>query len=77
MYAATRSLSVAVAILGVMGLRSRAGLITFALIMVLVQGGDAIIGAINHDPMKTFGPAFLAVLTLGVLIPLLRAKTTN
>lgn len=77
MYAVVRSLSVALAIFAAVGLRSRVGLITVAFIMALVQGGDAIIGAINHDPMKTFGPAFLAVVTLAVLIPFFRAKTAN
>ena len=77
MYAVVRSLSVALTVVGVVGLRSRVGLIAVAFIMALVQGGDAVIGAIIHDPMKTFGPAFLAVVTLAVLFPFLRANATN
>lgn len=77
MYAAARSLSVALVCLAVVLVRSRVGLITLSVIMVLVQGGDAVIGAINHDPMKTFGPAFLALVTVAVLLPLLRATPTK
>jgi hypothetical protein len=42
--------------------------------MVLVQSGDALIGAINHDLLKTLGPAFLALLTAGALIAAMKAS---
>src|SRR5437016_7915547 len=82
-YAASRSLSLALASVVVVLARSRAGLIAVAFVMAMVQGADAVIGAIRHQPLKTFGPAFLALVTVAVLIPLWRcsrsteAKSTN
>ena len=73
MYAASRSLSLALATVVVVLARSRAGLMTIAFVMALVQGADAVIGAIECEPLKTFGPAFLAVVTAGVLIALWRS----
>jgi hypothetical protein len=72
MYAASRSLSLAIAIILVVLIRSRAGLTVLSFVMALVQAGDAIIGAIDHDQLKTFGPAFLALTTAIVVVPLLR-----
>jgi hypothetical protein len=48
-----------------------------AFVMALVQGADAVIGAIRHQPLKTFGPAFLALVTVAVLIPLWRCSRSN
>jgi hypothetical protein len=73
MYAASRSLSLAAASVVVVLARSRPGLLTMAFVMALVQGGDAVIGAIEREPLKTFGPAFLALVTAGVLIALWRS----
>src|SRR3979409_2064015 len=56
MYAASRSLSLAIAIILVVLMRSRAGLTALSVVMALVQAGDAIIGAMDHDQLKTFGP---------------------
>ncbi len=72
MYAASRSLSLAIAIILVVLIRSRAGLTALSFVMALVQAGDAIIGAIDHDQLKTFGPAFLALTTAALVVPLLR-----
>ncbi len=73
MYAASRSLSLAFASIVVVFLRSRTGLMALSAVMVLVQSGDALIGAIDHDLLKTFGPAFLALLTAGALIAVMKA----
>jgi hypothetical protein len=73
MYAASRSLSLAFVSIVVVFLRSRTGLMALSAVMVLVQSGDALIGAIDHDPLKTFGPAFLALLTAGALIAVMKA----
>ena len=54
-------------------LRSRTGLMALSAVMVLVQSGDALIGAINHDLLKTLGPVFLALLTAGALIAVMKA----
>jgi hypothetical protein len=73
MYAASRSLSLAVVSIVVVFLRSRTGLMALSAVMVLVQGADAVIGAINHDLVKTLGPAFLALVTAGALIAVMKA----
>src|SRR6266850_438750 len=73
MYAASRSLSLAFVSIVMVFLRSRRGLIALAAVMVLVQSGDALIGAINHDLVKTLGPVFLALLTAGALIAVMKA----
>jgi hypothetical protein len=77
MYAASRSLSLAIAIILVVLIRSRAGLTALSFVMALVQAGDAIIGAIDHDPLKTFGPAFLALTTATLVVPLLRGLSNG
>jgi hypothetical protein len=77
MYAASRSLSLAIAIILVVLIRSRAGLTALSCVMALVQAGDAIIGAIDHDQLKTFGPAFLALTTAVLVVPLLRGLSNG
>ena len=72
MYAASRSLSLALASVVVVLARSRAGLLTMAFVMAVVQALDAVIGAIDHEPLKAVGPAFLALVTVAVLIALWR-----
>jgi hypothetical protein len=72
MYAASRSLSLALASVVVVLARSRTGLLTVAFVMALVQAVDAVIGAIDRQLLKTLGPAFLALLTVAVFIALLR-----
>jgi len=72
MYAASCSLSLALASVAVVLARSRTGLLTVAFVMALVQAVDAVIGAIDHQPLKTLGPAFLALVTVAVLIALWR-----
>jgi hypothetical protein len=72
MYAASRSLSLAIAVILVVLVRSRAGVTALSFVMALIQAGDAIIGAIDHDRLKTFGPAFLALTTAALVVPLLQ-----
>ena len=72
MYAASRSLSLAFASVVVVLARSRTGLLTVAFVMALVQAMDAVLGEIDHQPLKTLGPAFLALVTVAVLIALWR-----
>lgn len=73
LYAASRSLALALTALLAVGVRSRAGLLTVAFAMALVQAGDAVIGALAHDTSKTAGPAGLALLTVGALVLVGRA----
>jgi hypothetical protein len=77
MYAASRSLSLAIVIILVVLIRSRAGLTALSIVMALVQAGDAIIGAIDHNQLKTFGPAFLALTTATLVVPLLRGLSNG
>jgi hypothetical protein len=72
MYAASRSLSLALASVVVVLAGSRTGLLAVAFVMALVQAVDAAIGAIDHQPLKTLGPAFLALVTVAVLVALWR-----
>jgi hypothetical protein len=77
MYAASRSISLALASVVVVLARSRTGLMTMAFVTALVQGADAVIGAVDHQLLKIFGPAFLALVTMAVLIALWRRSLSN
>ena len=77
MYAASRSLSLAIAVILVVLVRSRAGVTALSVVMALVQAGDAIIGAIDHDRLKTFGPAFLALTTAALVVPLFQGLSNG
>jgi hypothetical protein len=57
--------------------RSRTGVAALSAVMALVQAGDAIIGAINHDPLKTFGPAFTALISVVALVALWRSLSKS
>jgi hypothetical protein len=45
--------------------------------MTIVQAFDGVIGAIAHDPSKTYGPFALAVLNALVVTWLVRAKGSH
>ena len=77
MYASSRSLTLGVVLLLVLMRRSGVGLAVMAITMTLVQGGDAIVGFINHDLAKTLGPLFLAVVTVAASLPHLRSVRTS
>ena len=77
LYTVSRSLSLVAASLLVVGLRSRTGLQAIAFVMALLQVGDALIGVVINDPMKTYGPAFLAVVTAAVLLLLARSSPST
>jgi hypothetical protein len=74
MYAASRSLSLPLVVLAIAYFRSRDGLAAMALTMGLVQLLDAMIGFLSHDPFKTCGPLFLALITFASLVWLLRTS---
>lgn len=63
-YALSRSVALAVASLVPVVSRSHSSLVVIALGMVVVQALDAAVGTTIHDPMKTFGPAALALANL-------------
>src|SRR6202047_5037036 len=71
-YAASRSvallLTVVIAICG----RSRMAVAGLGIALTVVQAFDGIIGALAHDPSKTYGPFAFAVFNALVVIWLLR-----
>jgi hypothetical protein len=75
MYAASRSIALVLASLACIGVRSRRGVMALALTMGLVQGFDALIGAVAHDTTKTYGPLALSVIGLVSLLALHRDRT--
>ncbi len=68
MYAFTRSFALAVAATVVLFTQSPSWLRAVAFAMVLVQAGDATIGARLHDRLKTVGPALTAVANMIALV---------
>ncbi len=64
LYAASRSVSLPVAVVYAMLMRSRSGLSTLAIAMVLVQLFDGIIGFRLSDSGKAYGPIAFAAINL-------------
>jgi uncharacterized protein (DUF486 family) len=75
-YAASRSIALPLAVVAVIVVRSRAGLMGLSLAMALVQAFDAAIGFNLHDPGKTYGPLVLALVTFATLAWLWRTPKT-
>lgn len=70
LYNLSRSVAIVVAI-GVAGARLRrsaTGVTAVGVLMMVVQALDAGVGLVVHDPVKTYGPAGLAVVSLLALI---------
>jgi len=66
-YAASRSVALLLTILIAIGIRSRVAIAFLGIAMTVVQAFDGVIGALAHDPSKTYGPFAFAVLnTLAV-----------
>src|SRR5258705_6569446 len=61
-YAASRSVALLLTVLIAIGVRSRTAIAFLGMAMTAVQAFDGVIGALAHDPAKTYGPFFLAVL---------------
>jgi hypothetical protein len=59
-YAVSRSVALLIAALCCIAARSRSGLIALALVMILVQGFDGVIGILARNPAITFVPFALA-----------------
>ncbi|WP_407543729.1 hypothetical protein Q0M94_28085 (plasmid) [Deinococcus radiomollis] len=72
LYAASRSITLLLVVLGCVLLRSRSGVIALAFVMALVQSFDAVIGALSHDTLRTYGPLFTALFSFAALGLLLR-----
>jgi hypothetical protein len=73
-YAASRSIAIPLVVLIFLGFRSREAIAAMSLTMSLVQLLDAVVGAISHDPSKTYGPLFLALIGFVSVAFLLRSS---
>ena len=70
-YAASRSVALLLTILIAICVRSRVAIALLGFVMAIVQAFDGIIGALAHDPSKTYGPfafAVLNALAVGLLL---------
>ncbi|HTF63163.1 MAG TPA: hypothetical protein VK638_10675 [Edaphobacter sp.] len=70
-YAASRSVALLLTVLIAIGIRSRMAIAFLGIAMAIVQALDGIIGALAHNPSKTYGPfafAVLNALAVGLLL---------
>jgi hypothetical protein len=74
-YAASRSIALLLTVLVAIGVRSRTAIAFLGIAMAAVQAFDGVIGALAHDPSKTYGPFALAVLNALTVGWLLWART--
>ena len=61
-YAASRSVALLLTVLIAILVRSRIAIALLGIAMTVVQAFDGVIGALAHDPLKTYGPFAFAVL---------------
>jgi hypothetical protein len=76
-YAASRSVALMLTVLIAIGVRSRMAIAFLGIAMTVVQAFDGVIGALAHDPSKTYGPFAFAVLNALAVGWLLRGKLTE
>jgi len=76
-YAASRSVALLVTVLIAIGIRSRMAIAFLGIAMTVVQAFDGVIGALAHDPSKTFGPFAFAVLNAVTVGWLLREQESH
>jgi hypothetical protein len=67
-YALSRSAALAIVSVVAIAYPSVAWLAAIAVGMVLVQGGDAFVGRMQRDAIKTAAPAAIALVNLGALL---------
>jgi len=66
-YAASRSVALLLTVLIAICVRSYSGIAFLGITATIMQAFDGVIGALAHDPSKTYGPfAFAALNTLAV-----------
>ena len=73
-YAASRSLALLLTVLIAVCVRSRVAIGFLGIAMTVVQAFDGVIGALAHDPSKTYGPFAFAVLNALAVGSLLRTQ---
>ena len=76
-YAASRSVALLLAVLIAIGIRSRMAIAFLGIAMTVMQAFDGVIGALAHDPSKTYGPFAFAVLNALAVAWLLREQTSH
>jgi hypothetical protein len=76
-YAASRSVALLLTILIAICVRSRVAIAFLGIVMTIVQTLDGIIGALAHDPSKTYGPFAFAVLNALAVGLLLRQRVSS
>jgi hypothetical protein len=76
-YAASRSVALLLTVLIAIGLRSRMAVAFLGIAMTVVQAFDGVIGALAHDPSKTYGPFALSVLNAVMVGWLLRDQASH
>ena len=76
-YAASRSVSLLLAVLIAIGIRSRMAIAFLGIAMTVMQAFDGVVGALAHDPSKTYGPFAFAVLNALAVAWLLREQASH
>jgi hypothetical protein len=76
-YAASRSVALLLTILIAICVHSRVAIAFLGIVMTIVQTLDGIIGALAHDPSKTYGPFAFAVLNALAVGLLLRQRVSS
>lgn len=72
-YAASRSIALLLTVLIAIIVRSRMAIAFLGIAMTVVQAFDGVIGALAHDPSKTYGPFAFTILNALAVGWLLRA----
>ena len=73
-YAASRSVALLLTVLVAIYIRSHSAIAFLGIAMTIVQALDGVIGALAHDPSKTYGPFAFAVLNALAVGWLLRGQ---
>ncbi|MCU1305695.1 MAG: hypothetical protein JWN45_390 [Acidobacteriaceae bacterium] len=73
-YAASRSVALLLTVLIAICVRSRMAIAFLGIAMTIVQAFDGIIGALAHDPSKTYAPFAFAIFNAVVVRWLLREE---
>src|SRR3981081_2356764 len=76
-YAASRSVALLLTVLIAIGIRSPIAIALLGIAMTAVQAFDGVIGALAHDPSKTYGPFAFAVLNALAAAWLLRDQESH
>ena len=76
-YAASRSVALLLTALIAIGIRSRMAIAFLGIAMTVVQAFDGVIGALAHDPSKTYGPFAFAILNALAVAWLLREQASH